>query len=289
MRTMSFWDRLQKIDVRIIYLVMVLSVALPMIWPIGLPIEINKETRAAYQLIEGLESGNIILMDAAYSPGSAPELYPSNLAVARHAFKKGLRIIGFNSWDLGAQLMKRALDQAAEEQGKTYGVDYVVLGYKIPLTIQIRAAVDDVWAAWKADINGTGFDRLPMMDDFRALKEDLWAIVVMNSGDPGVADWITYVGTPSLNPGPNNADGFVRTILITSACTSVEIPGNMARVQAGILTGLIGGGRGAAEYELLIGRPGDGVKGMDSQSMGHLAVIAFIILGNLGYVFTRRR
>ena len=200
-----------------------------------------------------------------------------------------MRIIGFNSWDLGAQLIQRALDKAAADYGKVYGEDYIVLGYKQPLGATIRAAINDTWGAWKADINGRAFAQLPMMKDFRSIKEDCHMVVVFNAGSPGVGNWVTYVGTPSLNPGPNNPDGFVRRVPVVVACTSVEVPGSMASLQAGIYSGLVAGGRGAAEYELLVGHPDQGITSMDAQSMGHLVIIFFIILGNVGYIVNRRR
>ena len=85
--------------------------------------------------------------------------------------------------------MQRALDAAAADYGKEYGVDYIVLGYKRPLAATIRAAINDAWGAWKADINGTNLNNLPLMADFRSIKEDCHMIVVMNSGSPGAGNW----------------------------------------------------------------------------------------------------
>ena len=81
----------------------------------------------------------------------------------------------------------------------------------------------------------------------------------------------------------------MRYIEVIVACTSVSIPGYKNDLQAGLITGLLAGGRGAAEYELLIGQPGEGIKLMDAQSMAHLMVSFFIVLGNVGYFGSRRR
>jgi len=40
---------------------------------------------------------------------------------------------------------------------------------------------------------------------------------------------------------------------------------------------------GAAEYEVLVGRPGEAAGGMDAQSLGHLAIVITVIIGNIGY------
>ena len=53
--------------------------------------------------------------------------------------------------------------------------------------------------------------------------------------------------------------------------------------------GLIGGLKAAAEYEELIGRVAMASRGMDSQSLIHLAIIGFVLVGNVGYFAMRRR
>jgi hypothetical protein len=59
-------------------------------------------------------------------------------------------------------------------------------------------------------------------------------------------------------------------------------------LNAGQLVGLLGGMRGAAEYEGLIQHPDQGVRGMDSQSVIHLLIIVLIAIGNAAYFVSRR-
>ena len=60
-------------------------------------------------------------------------------------------------------------------------------------------------------------------------------------------------------------------------------------LQSGRIFGLMGGLKGAAEYEQLADNPGPATKGMAMQMWAHLLIIAFIIVGNIGYFATRRR
>ncbi len=53
--------------------------------------------------------------------------------------------------------------------------------------------------------------------------------------------------------------------------------------------GMMGGLKGAAEYETMIAKPGMGARGMDAQSMAHLLIVCFIILGNVGFVMHKVR
>ena len=60
-------------------------------------------------------------------------------------------------------------------------------------------------------------------------------------------------------------------------------------LQSGQMKGLLGGLAGAAEYEALVGAPGLGTTGMQPQSVTHLIIILFILVGNTVYFITRRR
>ena len=59
---MAFYDRLMSIDRRIIFLSIGLAVALPLIWPLGFPVEVSEETRSFHREIEALKPGDVILL-----------------------------------------------------------------------------------------------------------------------------------------------------------------------------------------------------------------------------------
>ena len=47
--------------------------------------------------------------------------------------------------------------------------------------------------------------------------------------------------------------------------------------------------KGAAEYEILVNKPAMALSGMNSQSLVHLLIIGFVVLGNLAYFAARKR
>jgi len=51
--------------------------------------------------------------------------------------------------------------------------------------------------------------------------------------------------------------------------------------------GIMNGGVGAAEYEVMSGYAGEAVKLSDMMTMGGLVVLVFLILGNIGFYMTR--
>ena len=77
-------------------------------------------------------------------------------------------------------------------------------------------------------------------------------------------------------------------VILVAGCTAVSAPEYYPYYQSGQLVGLLGGLAGAAEYEKLVDVTGTATRGMDAQSLGHLAIILFIIIGNVLYFRSRR-
>ena len=71
-------------------------------------------------------------------------------------------------------------------------------------------------------------------------------------------------------------------------CTAVMAPDLFPFLQSGQMLGMLGGLAGAAEYETLIGHQEQATEGMRPQSVTHLIIISFIILGNGMYFLSRR-
>ncbi|QUL99020.1 MAG: hypothetical protein IMF26_02835 [Candidatus Fermentithermobacillus carboniphilus] len=266
-------EKLQRIDSRIIFLILALAIMIPLFRPIGMPISINKDlTQKFYDVIESLPEGSVVWFGCEYSPGASGELNPQVAAVFRHAMSKNLRVILFGMWENGTTLAREVVDPIAKEMGKKYGVDYVNLGYKPGLTAVLRAMLKDLWAAAAGvDINGTPLENLPLMADVKVVSPDtIKAVVVFSSGSPGDPDYLTYWTDP------------YGMILLTGQ-VAVQVPSRMPYMQSGQHKGLIPGLRGAAEYEKLIGKPGIATQLMDAQSTAHLTIIIFVILGNIAF------
>jgi hypothetical protein len=51
----------------------------------------------------------------------------------------------------------------------------------------------------------------------------------------------------------------------------------------------MGGLKGAAEYEKLIGHTEAATKAMDVQSIAHSVIVLFIIIGNIAFFASRRK
>ena len=58
-------------------------------------------------------------------------------------------------------------------------------------------------------------------------------------------------------------------------------------LQSEQLFGLIPGIKGAAEYEQMVGAPGEGARGIPYQTTSHAAILLFIIVTNIAF-FAKR-
>jgi hypothetical protein len=95
------FEKIKNLDRRIIYIFILLSVCIPLIKPIGLPINVSDETRKGFEAIDKLPAGSRVIFSADYDPASAAELYPMNVAILKHCFKKHLRVVAMGLWPQG--------------------------------------------------------------------------------------------------------------------------------------------------------------------------------------------
>ena len=272
---MSLLDRLQTIDRRIIFALIALSVIIPILKGIGLPVRVSEEVERLYEAIEALPPGSKVLISLDYDPATFPEVYPMNLAVVRHLFRKDLKVVAMALWPMGPSLGEMAFDIAAEEYGKEYGTDYVNLGYKIGGIAVISRVATAMREIYPEDQLGTSIDELPVMDGVTGFK-DFKFVLDFSAGDPGVPYWVMIAASRYHMP-------------LGAGCTAVSAPNFYPYLDAGQLVGLMGGMKGAAEYEKLVGESGLATSGMDAQSIAHVVIIFFIVFGNVMYFTAKRK
>ncbi|MDP2859634.1 MAG: hypothetical protein Q8P50_16910 [Bacillota bacterium] len=274
---MGFWEKAQQVDRRIIYIIMIVTLAAAMIRPVGMAISVNKETQMAYDAVEKLPAGSIVWLGCDFSAGGMPELIPTLQSVMIQGFRKNLRFVAGGMWTMAGNMAEVAWTVVQPMfPNKKYGVDFVNVGYKAGGNVLLEKMVGDAHVAFAGvDHYGKPLKDLPLMNEFKSFK-DIKFIFGFFTGTPGERDYIKFVGGPLGVP-------------IAASCVAVSVPETMPFLQSGQLVGLAGGMRGAAEYEVLVKVPGRATAGMDAQAFAHLVIIAFIVIGNLGYVFTKNK
>jgi hypothetical protein len=270
---MTFAERMLHIDRRIIFLVIGLCTLLPLLYPMGLAIKISPEVRGVHDYIESLPEGSVFLLSLDFDPASKPELYPQAVALLRHAFKKNLRVIGMTLWVSGTGMAEQVVSQTARDMGKENGKDYVFLGWSPGVGSLIITMGQDLYKAFPTDYYNRPTKSLAVLQDVRTLR-DVDYVVSLAAGTAGIESWYVF-----------GKDKY--KFELGGGCTGVIAPGLYPLLRSGQINGLIGGLRGAAEYEVLIDHKGRAVAGMDAQSVTHFAIIILVILCNTFYLFLR--
>lgn len=279
---MRLGDALLRIDRRIIYSILGIAVIIPLILPIGIPVNVMPQTQKLYDAVDEIPpADNPLLISVDFDPAAMPELYPMLLAILRHAFAKDIRVLMLAIWAPGTGMGEMALRQVASEYGKVYGRDYVFLGYKAGMTAVMLGMGESIRGVFPTDYYGTPLDSLELMEGVDNYREIPLGIS-LSAGTPGYLEWITYAQSRY-------------GLKVSAGVTAVSAADAYPYLQTGQLTGLLSGLKGASEYETLVERHGHSLafkpacQGMDSQSLAHLVIMIFIILGNLSYFLTRRR
>ncbi|MCD6326697.1 hypothetical protein J7M28_03975 [bacterium] len=267
-------DRLRNIDRRIIFIFVAASVVIPLMFPLGLPLKSSPPSRALFQEIESLQRGSVVLMAFDYDPATEVELGPMSLAILKHCFRKGHKVVGLALWPQGAGLARATFSEAGSDYNVKYGVDYVNLGFKAGGLVVIDSLGKSFHESFPKDVDGTPLEDLPLMKNINTYA-DIDFVMSMSAGDPGLPFWIMMAqGRYGKKVG--------------GGCTAVSAP-MLYPYYPNQLVGLLGGMKGAAEYELLVGEKGAATKGMDAQSIAHALIVLFVIIGNIFYFVGKRR
>ena len=272
--------RLQRLDRRVIYVVLAVGVAVPLLVYSIMPVTVSPTTRSLYEAIERIPKDKMVLLSVDWDAATRGENEPQTEAVVKHLMKRGIRfgIISFlNPW--GPQFGELVAKRVSRELGKRYGVDWVNFGYITRGAIVPRSFVlcPDIASFLKGrDAHGRPLRDMPVM---RGIKDfsDI-AMVVEFTGGGGLEDWIAYANALKGTP-------------IGHGCTAVIAPRRYQFIDSGQLEGMLVGLVGAAEYRALVDRrlPDLLQKMVNSQSVAHALIILFILLGNTGYFVARRR
>ena len=268
--------KIGSIDRRWIFLIIAAVVIVPLIFPVGLPIRPTDTTKNVYDAIEKLPAGSKVLLSVEYSPSTRPENHPMTISILRHLFKNNHKVFITCLWPDGQFMAQDAINQVAKQEfNKTYGVDYVFLGFRPGNEAVVKGIVSNLRKLYTVDVYQKKIDEIPLMNGINNFK-DFDFLFSSSAGFPGTIEWVQYASDPTGIP-------------MASGVTSIQVNEVMPYVQAGQMVGVLAGMPGAAEYEALINQKGSATSGMDAQSVAHLVIVLFIILGNVSFFIERNR
>ena len=283
------YDFLKNLDRRWIFLLMFLSVSIPIII-IGITGQSFPEKPTAlsittFETIENLKEGDKVLLSFDFDPASEGELGPMATAFTYHCAAKKLKMYFMALWPVGPQMVDNAIENVIKKDFPhlVYGEDYVNLGFKSGGEGVIKVIVTDFMELYSTDAKGTPFKSIPMNKEISSVQ-DMDLVINISAGSAGTKVWVQYAVTP-----------YPDEITLIAGCTGVQAPLLYPYIPEQ-LPGLLGAIKGAAEYEKLVfdryyrdeglevpGRYQEGVRRMGPQLVAHLLMILLIIAGN--YIF----
>lgn len=273
----SIFEKLGNTDRRIIFILIALSVIIPVLFNLVFPNPVGAEpSRDMFEYVDAMPEGSDVLLSFDYDPSTMPELQPMAIALATHLMSKNINVVCMALWPQGASLAQEVMSNVADSLGKVQYEDWCNLGYKSGAGVMIVRLGSSMNAVFPTDRDNLPWDEIPMLEYISDLTSfDL--VITLSAGDPGVPAWVMMAG-----------DRF--GVPVGGGCTAVSAPQYYAYLQTGQMVGLLGGLKGAADYETLVGIPdGTAVEGMAPQSIAHLVIMSFIIIGNIAYFLQKKK
>ncbi len=285
---MNIFDRMMSLDRRWVFLLLAVVCVVTYVWPFSIPIRTTDEVENIFDFIDTLKEGDYIFLGIDYDPNALAELHPMTYAIAEHAFRKKLKIIFATLSQNGPGMADQAIRDITDsvKLDRTYngvfypgrtivnGVDYVFLGYKPYFALVILGMGQNFRIPFPTDYYGTPLDSIPMMKGILNYDQ-IKCVVDITAGN--VADaWISY-GQGRYN--------FPLALGLTGVMGADYYPFLNSRQIFGLMGGLLG----AAQYEKLSDNPGPAMDGMRIQVYAHIVIIFFIIIGNIGFLASRKK
>lgn len=265
--------KILTIDRRIIWIIVIILMAWPLISPLGLPISVDTITMEYHDAIESLPPGSVVLASLDIESGLVGENGAQCSDTLQHLFDKDLKFIQvcFYRAD-GAILFENAWLPQVNQHDKAYGVDWVNMGYiEGHETAMSAFAANFLYPV--RDFYGNDLKDLPLLKEVKSMEDvDLYIDIAAGDVDQALRQFATPYNVPAI-----------------TGAMALGVPDMMIYRDAGIVVGILGGLPGAAQYEFIRKKPGLAIRGMDALSLTHVFLLCLIVLTNIVYVSMRVR
>lgn len=276
-------------DPRWIYLLVILSVLIPIVAEYTIKPARLQSAEVMYELVEKTQGG-LALVFLDYGPSTKAENEPQSEVLIEHLMRKRVPMAIFTQTPLGEsfvrQVPQRVANRLQEEypgQFWRYGEAWVDLGYRPggALFVQALAKSDDIVQFLGKDADGTQVSQLPAFAGVQDLSD-------VNL----VAEFTGLVGMFDRYVQFMQRKGYVPPLI--HGCTSITIPESYIYLDSGQLKGLLEGLSGAAWYSHLLStnnrerKPDQALVSNTALGVSQLVILVLIMLGNIGMLVGRK-
>ena len=280
-----------RLDRRVIYLFILLSLSIPLIRKVSLPPAPMETAQAVFTVVDALEPkpGEIALISADWGPGTQAENKPQTAVIIEHLMRKRIPFAIMSIYQLAEPFLEETprdvvarLEKENPGQHWEYGKDWVNLGFQPNgmLSIRSMAQTENLQDLLKTDFLGTPLADIPAMNGVKTIRNI--PMVFQFTGLTGVfSTWIQFFQATDFRP------------VFIHGCTSITIPDAYIYYSSGQIKGFFEGIAGAAWYEKLLTdrdpqrESGTAIRINTSLAFAHLVIIGLIVLGNCSYLLKR--
>ncbi|MDK9699441.1 MAG: hypothetical protein OEM52_04725 [bacterium] len=279
----SFWEKISRIDRRWIFLTIAITVSVPMILGVDFAAVPSPMVEDIFHRIEQLPAGSRVLLSYDYGPSTVPENQPMADALAYHLLKRGCKVYMMAVWATGERQATVTMERVVIPSfpKAVYGDDYIDLGYKAGNTGLMNLLFTNFKRMYTTDRTGKDIESFPMMQQIESLRS-FNMIFSISSGQPGLKEWVQFVGDRGKIPTSGGV----------TAVQATELYPYYPRQMFGLMAGL----QGAAEFESMViekypeyAPMRTALRKMAPQTVAHIAIIVLVVLGNIAYFTTRKR
>jgi len=282
-----------QVDPRLVYLLVALALAIPLITGASLRPARMESAESFYKTIDGLDSAKtqFVLIAADWGPGTSAENAPQTAVAIEHLMRKHIPFAVVSLYPLSEPFLRSvpekiaaALEKEMPGQHWEYGKDWVNWGFRFggQSFVQGVARSGNIHEQLGSDAFGTPIEQIPCMKSIHSLKDI--NLLIQITGLVGVFNtWIQFFQDSSYRPP------------VLHGCTSITIPEAFIYLSSGQILGLHEGIAGAAWYDQLLTnaypdrQKSSAISINSGVSYAHLIILAFIVLGNISYFLSRSR
>lgn len=266
----SLAERTRTMDPRLIYALIFLFTAIPILHPIGFPVPVTATTRSVYDIVEKLPAGSHVWYGVDFPATAAGEMTSSLIVTTRHMFSKSLKVMFVSFMVDGPVIYAKMIPQIANAAGKKYGEDYVYMGFYPGVETGMAALASGLGTA--KDYRGTPIDSIPAFTGVKNVKD--------------------FALTFTCTSMSNIIDGYLRQLFTPFRVTLAVAGAGLSYPQYTIyypqqIAGILNGMKGAAEYEKLTGFIGPALSANDAFTILQATLIVLVILTNVAFLVVK--
>jgi hypothetical protein len=278
----NIWQTLYAIDRRVLYAILMLLVGWQMLRPITVPNVTLQMSSDFFDKIEGLEKGDVVLIESDWTTSTAGESRGQFKALIRHLMRKEVKFVTTAIDPLAPGIGELFIEQVIREEpadGPRYkkGVDYEIAGYFPNAENHVQSMVTNM----RKELSSKGLAASPVLTGINDLSHVEAVILVTASSSINV--WYERL----RNKAP-----------LGLMCTAVMAGENIPYYASGQLFGMTIGAKGAFDYETLLNEKypdkkylnyDSGRRYMSPLFFALLLLIVSVVIGNVAMFMLRKK